>query len=714
MKHIIKYICVFASTLFFVACSEQDVAPAGQRICEVTAIFPEDMNKIRMSSDGTFSEPNAGGPHKVRLEQSDNSGDLIAKWQDDDKISVVMADGNDVRNPISVPVRNLSADHKSCTFRYELPEDWINLDNGYELSCFTSNCAPKVVNGHVYYNASMARMPLNQFRDRVMFEAHVSNSNCYGVFKHYGTYELMHITNNSDNEIQFAMSDFNVNKTWYVRGGFAMRLFDKQLVEDSSYEWQSLSPTVKIPAHGTETIVSWYIPNGNTIDNAQMVANIDGKYVYSTNKISTNVTICTGIAYHMYSSWDGKELKFENGNQGHGSAELSCPDDNHPHVIDMGEAGKWACCNVGASAPWEYGGYYSWGEIVEKDTYDWSNYKHCDGSEDTCHDIGCDIMGTKYDVASVKWRDNWCMPSSEMIQALCDNCTSEWTTINNVEGRKFISSNGNSIFLPATLTGERGEYWSSMVLSDAPHMYVSYTLALRSDYANLSICDRYRGLSVRPIKDPAVDGGLCPDSKHPHIIDMGDAGQWACCNVGATAPWKYGGHFAWGETEEKDDYYDNNYNFYDCNSETWRDIGSNIAGTKYDVAYVKWGSNWCMPSKDKFELLLNGCTDEWTIINCVGGRRFTAYNGKSIFLPAAGMFWDQYGGGFGTSCRYWSSSQDEEEPRYAYFFKCDCDESDWYLYNRNYGLTVRPIYSTSYSGGSDSGDGSGSGGRDRN
>ena len=46
----------------------------------------------------------------------------------------------------------------------------------------------------------------------------------------------------------------------------------------------------------------------------------------------------------------------------------SCPDDNHPHAIDLGlpSGTKWACCNVGADTPEGYGGYYAWGETEEK------------------------------------------------------------------------------------------------------------------------------------------------------------------------------------------------------------------------------------------------------------------------------------------------------------------------------------------------------------
>lgn len=78
-----------------------------------------------------------------------------------------------------------------------------------------------------------------------------------------------------------------------------------------------------------------------------------------------------------------------------------CPDDNHPHLIDLGlpSGTKWACCNVGANMPERPGGFYAWGETEEKEVYDWSTYIHCDGSMETCHDLGENIAGTQYDVA---------------------------------------------------------------------------------------------------------------------------------------------------------------------------------------------------------------------------------------------------------------------------------------------------------------------------
>ena len=37
----------------------------------------------------------------------------------------------------------------------------------------------------------------------------------------------------------------------------------------------------------------------------------------------------------------------------------------------------WAKCNLGASAPEEYGGNYSWGETAPKEVYTWSTYRYC-------------------------------------------------------------------------------------------------------------------------------------------------------------------------------------------------------------------------------------------------------------------------------------------------------------------------------------------------
>ena len=181
-------------------------------------------------------------------------------------------------------------------------------------------------------------------------------------------------------------------------------------------------------------------------------------------------------------------------------------------AIDLGLSVKWASWNVGASKPEEYGGYYAWGEIEEKDKYDWSSYKYCDGNKESCYPIGTDIGGTEYDIAHVKWGDGWRMPTRDEINELWSKCTKRWTDINGVEGLIFIGSNGNSIFLPAAgiYIGEvvendmthwmwrESNCWTSNNDSDFP--WSSFILI--SDNHNGAFCnvsERCRGNSVRPV-----------------------------------------------------------------------------------------------------------------------------------------------------------------------------------------------------------------------
>ena len=187
---------------------------------------------------------------------------------------------------------------------------------------------------------------------------------------------------------------------------------------------------------------------------------------------------------------------------------LSCNDDHHPHIIDLGlpSGTKWACCNVGASTPEGYGNYYAWGETQPKDVYNWDTYQYGSSSSNV-ENIGSDIAGTSYDAATVNWGVPWRMPSLTQIQELLDNCSSIWTTQNGVKGRKFTGPNGGSIFLPAAggrwdsgldYAGTGGYYWSSSLLEGYP--YYAYYLSFNSGSAYWGSGYHIYGRSVRPVR----------------------------------------------------------------------------------------------------------------------------------------------------------------------------------------------------------------------
>ena len=177
--------------------------------------------------------------------------------------------------------------------------------------------------------------------------------------------------------------------------------------------------------------------------------------------------------------------------------------DADPRAIDLGLSVKWASCNIGANSPEEHGGYYAWGETEEKESYSTNNYQYYDAETRESTYIGSDISGTDYDVAHVKWGNNWRMPTRHEIDELNYNCVRVETTINGVSGTKVIGHSGKAIFLPYTGLDASGEYWSStmLIFDDYENWYgMAYTIHLkRGEF--LRTHNRHSGLSVRPVKD---------------------------------------------------------------------------------------------------------------------------------------------------------------------------------------------------------------------
>ena len=216
---------------------------------------------------------------------------------------------------------------------------------------------------------------------------------------------------------------------------------------------------------------------------------------------------------------------------------------NSPKALPSGT--RWASCNVGASSPEEYGGYYSWGETEEKDNYNWNNYsyletyeKHDGYTRIVCKDIGNNICGTQYDVAHVKWGGNWRMPTKAELGELLEQCTTEQTVLNKVQVMKLTGPNGNSIFLPFTGFYDDGDIenkgfctqcWSGELDSNSS----AWALVLYNE-ANYNWVGRYsnnEGNSVRPVMSAA-------SSVPRTYIDLGlpSGTKWANMNVGASRP----------------------------------------------------------------------------------------------------------------------------------------------------------------------------------
>lgn len=228
--------------------------------------------------------------------------------------------------------------------------------------------------------------------------------------------------------------------------------------------------------------------------------------------------------------------------------------------------------------------------------------------------------------------------------------------------------------ITSSMTGNRFSVRFNNLYPDSEYKYRSFV-----KYGGLTYYGEYRTFTTKKLE--LVQSGS---------VDLGLSVKWASHNVGASSPEGYGGYYAWGETEEKSIYDRDTYK-YDNDNPGYINIDSNISGTQYDVAHVKWGGSWRMPTLSEILELINNCTWKWTTYNGVNGQLVTGPNGNSIFLPAAGVhngkdFIDRGSDGY-----YWSASLIEGLGNDACSLSFDSGHyrvSYWY---RDCGYSVRPV-----------------------
>ena len=193
----------------------------------------------------------------------------------------------------------------------------------------------------------------------------------------------------------------------------------------------------------------------------------------------------------------------------------------------------------------------------------------------------------------------------------------------------------------------------------------------------------------------------CPSG----AVDLGLSVYWGTTNIGASKPEDYGDYYAWGETEPKESYSWSTYKYgtsssgpffkYNTSDSYGTVDNKTVLEPEDDVARVKLGGEWRMPTDAEWTELRTKCTWTWTTnYNGTGvkGQIVTATNGNSIFLPAAGYRRDTKLYDAGSYGYYWSSSLNTDKPSIAWYvnFNSGTVRRRDYGY-RSYGQSVRPV-----------------------
>lgn len=198
-----------------------------------------------------------------------------------------------------------------------------------------------------------------------------------------------------------------------------------------------------------------------------------------------------------------------------------------------------------------------------------------------------------------------------------------------------------------------------------------------------------------------------------NAVDLGLSVKWADCNIGAGQPHEFGEKYAWGETEPKAIYSWETYKWCERSGDTWtwtkyccNSSGSPVDNKEIlepedDVAHVKLGGSWRMPTHDELLELRNwnNCSWTWTedynetgVAGYIVKSKKSGFEDRFIFLPAAGSYQGNSSSLAGAYGQYWSSSLNKNDPAIAWYLSFSSKEVKGnYNFLRPCGCSVRPV-----------------------
>ena len=230
----------------------------------------------------------------------------------------------------------------------------------------------------------------------------------------------------------------------------------------------------------------------------------------------------------------------------------------------------------------------------------------------------------------------------------CPNCGCE-----NPEGAKFCCSCGTKIEVLKACSNSKCSAFGKHILPSDSRFCPTCGEKLVQVEVNKSKSLSRIIFSLQSKKKSDING--------VEYVDMGGTVLWGMCNLGAKSPESLGDYYCWGEIELKDECTEENYlhkrvqtSFFGISTKNiYLPIGSNIAGTRYDVVTHLLGNPFMMPSKKHFEELKELC--EWKLSSINGMRGWLVRSKKNyneLFFPASGYKYKQDIIGYGLEGHY--------------------------------------------------------------
>ncbi|MDO5017540.1 MAG: hypothetical protein Q4E10_04160, partial [Porphyromonas sp.] len=287
--------------------------------------------EIRLTAYAPSQDPSL----KTIFSESEGTLNLTAAFKSDDKVRLYAVQEGVITEIGIVGFSELAEDGSKATIDFDLP-------TGVDAS------KPMTLIG--YSGANYSRISLSDnkldvvatpygpagqdnFAAPVVFRlenfkvSDTATKNMEVRFEHIGCYEVIHFTNNTDEEIladYVGLTDpsaYGVSRSWAYEYGYN-REAGKSLAPyynlvDGSIELKEGYPKAdyvlcpNIAAGSTVSVFNWYIPK-KEVPVSETVLNYRdkklGSNIKSLEQIKSSVVMQPGRAYHAYGVWDGDKL----------------------------------------------------------------------------------------------------------------------------------------------------------------------------------------------------------------------------------------------------------------------------------------------------------------------------------------------------------------------------------------------------------------------
>lgn len=299
MKNIIRLLSITIIVLLS-GCADQDNFPKqkidfDERTVTVSAAMPSDNSSTRIS-----------------LHESEGSLTLSPKWDADDVIKLIFVQDDIKVVGESAKVYNISEDGKQCSFNLTLPED-IEITKPFTLYTFADipGFGVKIENGEILADISPIRMKtIDEMPVPVWSKTDISSfvsDDINLTYKNLGAYEVIQVKNGSSSNLNLTECQLiphsESSALWYYSESANIKpAFKPETGKITDYEYYSSEGSrIRIASGETETILSWYVPNGENIP--ELSLKLDDKTSYKS-KEGKDFGMQAGRAYYIYAVWD--------------------------------------------------------------------------------------------------------------------------------------------------------------------------------------------------------------------------------------------------------------------------------------------------------------------------------------------------------------------------------------------------------------------------